>query len=111
MKRIKLSSILCAPALAAACLLGSPLQVNAGNMLEDEDTILIEKQPSQKIPYSKIVRKLGKQLFNFDTSKVLSFGKGKRKSVARNFSDFAERSKYRFNVRKDEIELKYTLNF
>lgn len=111
MKRFKLSSILGVPALALAFAIGAPTQVFAHNMLEDEDTILIEKQPSQKIPYSKIVRKLSKRLFNFDTYQVLTFGKGKRNSVARSFQDFADRSKYRLNVRRDEVELKYTLNF
>lgn len=100
-----------ATSTAFVLLASAPTQVTAHAMFEDEDTILVEKQASQKVPYSKIVRKIGQRLFQVDTYKVLSFGQGKRSSVVRNFKDIAEHSKYRFNVRRDELELKYTLYF
>lgn len=92
-------------------LTGTPMHSYAYSHFEDEDTILVEKQPSQKIPYAKIIRKIGKRLFQVDTYKIASFGQGKTTKVMRNLKDFAERSKYRVNVREDELEFKYTLNF
>lgn len=95
-----------------AMLLGlSSVEVHATNMFEDEDTILVEKQPEQKIPYGRIVRKISEKLFNLDTHKILSFGEGKTRKVARSFKDFTDRSKYRIKLRTDEVQLKYTLNF
>lgn len=111
LKLLALRSMLGAVGTTCALLIGAPTQVTAQTMFEDEDTILVEKQASQKIPYSKIVRKIGQRLFQVDTYKVLSFGQGKRGSVVRSFKDIAEHSKYRFNVRRDELELKYTLYF
>jgi len=77
----------------------------------EDDTILVEKEVSQKIPYHKILKRLGKQFLKFDTENVLTFGLGKRDSIIRNFSDFADRMKYRVDVDKDELELKFSLNF
>lgn len=92
-------------------LLSISFHSQAASGMSDEDTILVEKQPSQKIPYSKIARKIVQRLFHFDTSSIMSFGQGKKNSIARSFSDFADRSKYRFNVKRDEVEVKFLLNF
>ncbi|TNC81474.1 MAG: hypothetical protein C9356_09095 [Oleiphilus sp.] len=97
--------------LLAASLTGAPALSQAAYQYEDEDTILVEKQPSTKIPYSKIVRKIGKRLFSFDTHKITHFGKGKRAGVVRNFRDYLDRSKYRVHLKEDKVSLKFTLNF
>lgn len=81
------------------------------DIADDEDTILVEWRPMTKIPYNRIVRQLSKKLFNFDTQNALSFGEGRRQNVARNFSDYLDRSKTRLNVRRDEIEVKFRVNF
>jgi len=112
MRKPNLCSLISASTMALMLSLTSvPALVSASNYYEDEDTILVEKQPSQKIPYSKIVRKIGKRLFKVDTHKVFHLGKGKKSGVARTFSDFADRSKYRVNVRRDKVVLKFTMNF
>lgn len=96
----------------AIAFAGAPAIASAAHGFEDEDTILVEKHPpSQKIPYSRIIRKIGQRLFKVDTHKVLQFGKGRKQGVARSFKDFADRSKYRVNVHKDKLTLKFTLNF
>jgi hypothetical protein len=96
----------------AVALIAMPASSHAAYGFEDEDTILVEKHPpSQKIPYSRIIRKIGQRLFKIDTQKVLQFGKGRKQGVARSFKDFADRSKYRVNVRQDKVVLKFTMNF
>lgn len=97
--------------MLAVSLTGAPAMSQAAYQYEDEDTILVEKQPSTKIPYSKIVRKIGKRLFSFDTHKVTHFGSGKRSGVVRNFRDYLDRSKYRINIKDDKVSLKFTMNF
>ena len=78
----------------------------------DEDTILIEKQEgSKKIPYGLIARKLGQHFFNFDARDLVTFSLKPERRIARSFTDYLERSKYRVDMRKDKFELKYSLNF
>ncbi len=96
----------------AIAFAGMPSMAFAAHGYEDEDTILVEKQPpSQKIPYSRIIRKIGQRLLKIDNINPFQFGKGKKQGVARSFQDFADRSKYRVNVRKDKVVVKFTLNF
>lgn len=84
----------------------------------DEDTILIEdqaslgdKQTSQKIPYHRILKAFAKRLFDVDMESVFSGGKNKRTAVVRHFSEYTDRTKYRVKVKKDEVVLKFSLNF
>lgn len=76
-----------------------------------EDTILIEKEVSTKIPYHKIAKSFIKHFFKVDAQNLLAFGKGRTDSVIRSFNDLGERTKYRFKVKEDEVEIKMTLNF
>jgi hypothetical protein len=77
----------------------------------DDETILIEYQPSTKIPYHKILRKIGQHFFKVDTEALTSFGSGKSSSVVRHYSQYLERSKTRFNVKTDEVRVKFSVNF
>lgn len=81
----------------------------------DGDTILVERDlfdgnTSQKIPYHRLAKSMVKRFLNFNTEKVLTFGQGKKDNVVRHFSDLADRTKYRLNVDRDEVELKFTLH-
>lgn len=106
------NNFLTASALVLAFVFsGASLPAYANHSLEDEDTILVEKRPNEKIPYSKIVRKLSKKLFGFDPRTVTHFGKGRKQGVAKSFSDYMDRSKYRVKVRGDKVVLKYTVFF
>ncbi len=87
------------------------LAQNLAGPAGEDDTILVEKEASQKIPYHKILKKLSKQLLNFNTEKVVTFGEGRRDSIVRNFSDLSSRMKYRVDVNRDELEFKFSLNF
>jgi len=87
------------------------MTASAAYQTGDDDTILVEKQPSQKIPYHKILKSITKQLFKFDSESVFSFGKGKSTRVVRSFGDLVDRSKTRFNIKRDKIEVKFSLNF
>ena len=77
----------------------------------DDDTILIEKELSQKISYSAAFKSLAKHVFKFDVDAALSGGQNCRDAVIRSFSDFADRTKYRLNVKQDKVEVRFTLNF
>lgn len=76
----------------------------------DGDTILVEKEVSQKIPYHRLAKSLVKKFLKFNTDNVLSFGNGRKDTVIRHFSDLADRTKYRVNMDRDEVELKFTLH-
>ncbi len=76
-----------------------------------DDTILVEKQVNEKIPYHKILKKISKRMFKFDAENILAFGKGRTDSVVRSFKDISERMKYRVDVDRDEVEFKLSLNF
>lgn len=95
------------------CLLGLSLNVQAIPSVpyDDEDTILIDRQPSNKIPYSKIVRAFAYKLFRIDSEKLTTFGSGKTNNVVRHFSEYADRTKTKFKVKRDEVELEFKLNF
>lgn len=113
MPNIFLKVLSISPVVVFSLILSStPQNVQAAHGLNDEDTILVDKQPPpQKVSYSRIVRKIAKRLFKFDADAMLTFGQGKRNNIARSFSDFADRSKYRLNVKEDEVEVKFSLNF
>jgi len=76
-----------------------------------EETILIEKEVSQKIPYSRIARAVVKRIFNVNVESMFTGGKNKKTAFVRNFSEYADRTKYRLGVRKDKVEVKFSLNF
>lgn len=99
--------------LALMCSLGmaSLASANPHVPYDDDETILIDYQPSSKIPYSKIVRAVSKHFFNFDSDSLVTYGTGNRASVARNFSDYMERTRTRLNVREDKIELNVKMHF
>lgn len=79
--------------------------------VSDEDTILVDQQPSTKIPYSKIVRAVIHKVFNFDSERIMTFGGKGEGTIARSFSDYVDRSRTRFKVKEDEVELEFKLNF
>lgn len=78
---------------------------------DDDETILIERQPSTKIPYHTILKKIGQHFFKLDTEALTSFGEGKNASVVRHYSQYLERSKTRIKVKTDEVQVKFSLNF
>lgn len=78
---------------------------------QGEDTILIEKEVSQKVPYHKIARSIIKHFFKVDTRSLLTFGKGSSSNVIRSFKELSERTRYRVKVKEDEVELKLSINF
>jgi len=77
----------------------------------EEDTILIEKEVSQKIPYHRILKSISKRLFKIDMNSMLTIGKTRRDVIARNFRDYADRVKYRLKVDRNEVGVKLSLNF
>lgn len=76
-----------------------------------DETILIEKEVSQKIPYSKIAKALVNHFFKVDVQKMFTGGKNYKSACVRNFSDYADRTKYRVGLKPDKVELKFSLNF
>jgi hypothetical protein len=77
----------------------------------DDETILIEQPAQHKFSYSTALKSFSKHILKFDLDSLLSGGKNCRDAVVRNFSDLAERTKYRVNVKHDRVELKFSLNF
>lgn len=77
----------------------------------EEDTILIEKEVSTKIPYHLILKKLSSRMFEFDTDAFVTLGKGRTDHIVRSLADVRERVKTRFNVDRDEVEVKFSVNF
>ena len=82
--------------------------------MSDEDTILVDKQPSTKIPYSKIVRAMIHKIFDIDSEQIMTFGGNGGnggKDIARSFSDYVDRTRTQFKVKQDEVELEFKLKF
>ncbi len=77
----------------------------------DEETILVDQQPSTKIPYRKIVRAVIHRVFNFDSERIMTFGGKGEGKIARSFSDYVDRTRTRFKVQEDEVELEFKLKF
>lgn len=77
----------------------------------DDETILIEQPTQNRFSYSTALKSFSKHVLKFDIDSLLSGGKNCRDAVVRNFSDLAERTKYRVNVKHDRVELKLSLNF
>jgi proteasome assembly chaperone (PAC2) family protein len=99
-------------ALLAVLLSFSTISVaNPHIPANDEDTILVDQQPSTKIPYSKIVRAMIHKVFNFDSERIMTFGGKGEGKIARSFSDYVDRTRTRFKVKEDEVELELKLNF
>jgi hypothetical protein len=76
-----------------------------------DDTILIEKDGSSKVPYSHIAKAVFDHLFKVDIQKMFSGGKNLKTACVRNFSDYSDRTNYRIGVKQDEVEFKLSLNF
>jgi len=81
-----------------------------GTPSSDEDTILVDYQPSNKVPYGRIASKVFKKLFNFDSERLMTFGGHNSSKVARTFSEYAARGKTRFKIKHDQIALEYKLD-
>ena len=79
--------------------------------MSDEDTILVDHQPSTKIPYSKIVRAVIHKIFDVDSEQIMTFGGNGGSTVARSFSDYVDRTRTHFKVKEDELELEFKLKF
>lgn len=78
----------------------------------DEETILVEKQPSETIPYSSIVKKISREIFSIDAEQLVTFGGNPHKcNIVRSFADLKDRTRYRLNVRPEEVEVKLLLEF
>jgi len=84
---------------------------NPGHTASDDDTILVDQQPSTKIPYSKIVRAMIHKVFDVDSERIMTFGGNSETSIARSFSDYVDRTRTRVKVKEDEVELELKLNF
>jgi len=76
-----------------------------------EDTILIEKEMTRKASFHQAFKSLAKTFFKFDVENLVSGGKNCKSAVIRNFSDFSNRTKYRINLKQQQVEFKFTLNF
>ena len=103
-----LSFLLC---LSASLVSAEPFAFTTMNHSSDEDTILIEKENSQKIPYSRIAKALINHVLKVDVQSMFSGGKNSKTACVRSFSEYADRTKYRFGVKKDKVEVKFSLNF
>lgn len=79
--------------------------------INDDDTILVDQQPSTKIPYSKIVRAVIHKVFSVDSDRIMTFGGNGETSIARSFSDYVDRTRTRVKVKEDEVEFELKLNF
>lgn len=93
--------------------LGTSLAMAQSNTISNngDDTILIEKEGSSKIPYSSIAKAMFDHFFKVDVQKMFTGGKNLKTASVRNFSDYADRTKYRVGVKQNEVELKFSLNF
>ena len=76
-----------------------------------EDTILIEKEMTRKASFHQAFKSLAKTMFNFDVENLVSGGDDCKSAVIRNFSDFTNRTKYRINLKQEQVEFNFTLNF
>lgn len=76
----------------------------------DEDTILVEYDQSDKISYSRTIKAACKSLLGFDIDAFFSGGKNKRSAVIRQFDDLAERTHYRLRLDQEEVAFKFTIN-
>lgn len=94
-----------------AALSCSSLYASPNLPVSEDETILIDQQPSNKIPYSKIARALIKKIFQFDSQSIMTFGGSTSSSVARSFTDYVDRTKARFKVKEDEVEVEFKLQF
>ena len=104
LKKMVISLFLC---LCASLATAQSNTLSSGG----DDTILVEKEGSKKIPYSRIAKAGFNRLFKVDVQKVFTGGKNRKTAVVRNFSEYADRTKYRFRVKKDKVEMKFSLNF
>ena len=76
-----------------------------------EDTILIEKEMTRKASFHQAFKSLAKSMFNFNVENLVSGGDNCKSAVIRNFSDFTNRTKYRINLKQEQVEFNFTLNF
>lgn len=97
--------------LAALLSFSANTYANPNIPANDEDTILVDQQPSTKIPYSKIFRAVIHKVFNFDSERIMTFGGKGEGKIARSFSDYVDRTRTRFKVKEDEVELEFKLKF
>ncbi len=77
----------------------------------EEDTILIEKEVNTKIPYHLILKKLSSRMFQFNADALVTLGKGRTDHIVRSLADVRERVKTRLNVDRDEVAVKFSVNF
>jgi hypothetical protein len=104
LKRMAISLLLC---LCASLANAQSFLFSQGG----DDTILIEKEASTKIPYSRIAKAVVNHVFNVNVQQMFSGGKNNKTACVRNFSEYADRTKYRVGVKKDKVEVKFSLNF
>ena len=93
------------------CGVASVAQATPNVPAADEDTILIDRQPSNKTPYSKIVRAVIYKIFEVDSEKIMSFGADAKRDVVRRFADYADRTRTKFKVKEDSVELEFKVHF
>jgi len=107
----KMKHLTCTVALITALSCSTAIHASPNIPVSEDETILIDHQPSKKIPYSKIARALIKEIFQFDSQKIMTFGGSSSNSVARSFADYVDRTKTRFKVKEDEVEVEFKLQF
>jgi len=88
-----------------------PSFAQAATNSSDDDTILVEKEISSKLHYSSVLKTFTKHILKFDVDSFFSGGKNCKEAVIRSFADFADRTKYRLNLKHDKVEVKFSLNF
>jgi hypothetical protein len=109
LKRMAVVLPLC---LCASLATAEPYNFGSYNFFHSgDDTILVEKEGAQKIPYGRIAKALVDRFFQVDVKHIFSGGKNRKTASARNFSDYADRTKYRVAVKKEQVQLKFSLNF
>ena len=71
----------------------------------------MEKEASQSISYHQLVQTVAKKLFQMNMDALFRGGRNQKSTVARSFSDYADRMHYRLKVDSDSVQVKLSLNF
>ena len=77
----------------------------------EDDTILVETPHKVRFSYSTAIKAFSKKILDFDLDEFFTGGQNCKEAVVRNFSQLAERTHYKFNLKQDKVELNFTLNF
>ena len=76
-----------------------------------EETILVDKQPSDKMSYATLAKAFAKGLLDMSLETMFTGGSNKKTACVKSFSEYLGRTKYRFGVNHDKVEVKFSVNF